>query len=55
MKKRARKSWSLRQQFVRIGESRGDFVAITEGLKAGEMVASDGRFQIAQRHGRDDQ
>jgi membrane fusion protein (multidrug efflux system) len=36
----------LRQQFVRLGESRGDFVAITEGLKAGEIVVSTGVFKL---------
>jgi membrane fusion protein, multidrug efflux system len=37
---------SLRQQFVRIGESRGDFVSIKEGLKAGEMVVATGVFKL---------
>ena len=36
----------LRQQFVRIGESRGDFVAITEGLKTGETLVSTGVFKL---------
>jgi len=36
----------LRQQFVRIGEARGDFVAITQGLKSGEMVVSTGVFKL---------
>jgi membrane fusion protein (multidrug efflux system) len=36
----------IRQQFVRIGEARGDFVAITEGLKAGETVVSTGVFKL---------
>ena len=44
----------LRQQFIRTGETRGDFVAVTQGLKAGEQVVEHGRLQIAQRHaGRD--
>ena len=29
-----------RQQFVRLGEARGDFVAITEGVKAGQEVVT---------------
>ena len=36
----------LRQQFVRLGEARGDFVAVTEGLKAGEEVVSTGAFKL---------
>ena len=36
----------LRQQFVRLGETRGDFVAVTEGLKAGQEVVSTGAFKL---------
>lgn len=36
----------LRQQFVRVGETRGDFVAVTKGLKTGEQVASTGVFKL---------
>lgn len=36
----------LRQQFIRTGETRGDFVAVTQGLKAGEQVASTGVFKL---------
>jgi membrane fusion protein (multidrug efflux system) len=36
----------LRQQFVRLGEKRGDFVAVTSGLKAGETVVSTGAFKL---------
>ncbi|HSU86673.1 MAG TPA: efflux RND transporter periplasmic adaptor subunit [Chthoniobacterales bacterium] len=36
----------LRQQFIRTGETRGDFVAVTEGLKPGEQVASTGVFKL---------
>ena len=36
----------LRQQFVRLGERRGDFVAITQGLKEGELVVSTGVFKL---------
>ncbi len=42
MKKRS----TLRQQFVRTGETRGDFVAVTEGLKEGEQVVSTGVFKL---------
>jgi len=36
----------LRQQFIRTGETRGDFVAVTKGLNAGEQVASTGVFKL---------
>ncbi len=36
----------LRQAFVRLAETRGDFVAITKGLKAGEQIASTGVFKL---------
>lgn len=44
--KTGKETQSLRQAFVRIGESRGDFVSITEGLKAGEAVVSTGVFKL---------
>ncbi len=36
----------LRQQFVRLGQARGDFVDITSGLKAGETVVTSGVFKL---------
>jgi len=36
----------LRQQFVKLGEKRGDFVAVTAGLKDGETVVSSGVFKL---------
>ena len=36
----------VRQQPVRIGEKRGDFAAVTSGLKAGETVVSSGVFKL---------
>jgi membrane fusion protein, multidrug efflux system len=36
----------IRQQFVRVGEARGDLVAITQGLKAGETIVSTGVFKL---------
>jgi membrane fusion protein (multidrug efflux system) len=36
----------LRQQFVRLGEKRGDFVAIREGLSEAETVVSVGVFKL---------
>ncbi len=44
--KTGKESQVIRQQFVRVGEGRGDFVAITQGLKAGEMVVSTGVFKL---------
>ncbi|HEX5063647.1 MAG TPA: efflux RND transporter periplasmic adaptor subunit [Kofleriaceae bacterium] len=35
-----------RQQFVRLGVARGDFVAISEGVKAGQQVVSIGGFKL---------
>ena len=36
----------VRQQFVRVGERRGDFVAVTAGVKEGDSVASTGVFKL---------
>jgi membrane fusion protein (multidrug efflux system) len=35
-----------RQKFVRLGDRRGDFVAVTSGLEAGERVVSSGAFKL---------
>jgi membrane fusion protein, multidrug efflux system len=35
-----------RQKFVRLGERRGDFVAVEAGLDAGEKVVSSGAFKL---------
>src|SRR6185295_17574781 len=35
-----------RQQFVRLGESRGDFVAVADGVKPGQEVVSAGAFKL---------
>lgn len=35
-----------RQQFVRLGKSRGDFIEIADGIKAGEQVVSAGAFKL---------
>lgn len=34
------------QRFVRLGERRGDFVEVTNGLTAGEVVANNGAFKL---------
>ena len=36
----------LRQQFVRLGGARGDFVNVIDGLKAGETVVTSGVFKL---------
>jgi len=36
----------LRQQFIRLGVKRGDFVAVTSGLQGGETVVSTGAFKL---------
>jgi membrane fusion protein (multidrug efflux system) len=36
----------LQQQFVRLGEKRGDFVAINSGIKQGETIVSTGVFKL---------
>jgi membrane fusion protein, multidrug efflux system len=35
-----------RQRFVRLGERRGDFVAVVSGLQPGETVVSNGAFKL---------
>lgn len=49
--KTGKDSLALRQQFVRTGETRGDFVAVTDGLKEGEEIVSTGVFKM--RNGMD--
>lgn len=34
------------QRFIKIGESRGDFVAVTQGLAAGDVVATSGLLKL---------
>ena len=36
----------LRQQFVQLGRARGDYVDVTDGLKAGETVVTSGEFKL---------
>jgi membrane fusion protein (multidrug efflux system) len=36
----------LRQQFVRLGRARGDFLDVTDGLKVGETVVTSGVFKL---------
>lgn len=37
---------TVRQQFVRLGVKRGDFVAVTSGLKLGDTIVSAGVFKL---------
>lgn len=37
---------TLRQQFVRLGEKRGDFTAVVSGLEPGQTVVSTGVFKL---------
>jgi membrane fusion protein (multidrug efflux system) len=37
---------AVRQQFAKLGEKRGDFVAIVSGLKEGDTVVSTGVFKL---------
>jgi membrane fusion protein (multidrug efflux system) len=41
-----KKVQAARQQFVRSGESRGDFVTVLDGVKAGQEVVSTGAFKL---------
>jgi len=49
--KTGKDSLVLRQQFIRTGETRGDFVAVTDGLKVGDEIVSTGVFKL--RNGMD--
>jgi len=40
-----------RQQFVRVGEARGDYVAILDGVAAGQEVVSAGGFKLRNGSG----
>jgi membrane fusion protein, multidrug efflux system len=44
--KTGKESQTIRQQFVRVGEARGDFVSVTTGLKAGDTVVGTGVFKL---------
>jgi membrane fusion protein (multidrug efflux system) len=44
--KSGKESQVLRQQFIRTGETRGDFVTVTDGLKAGDVVVGSGVFKL---------
>ena len=44
--KTGKEAQTIRQQFVRVGEARGDFVSILDGLKPNEMIVSTGVFKL---------
>ncbi|OGQ98659.1 MAG: efflux transporter periplasmic adaptor subunit [Deltaproteobacteria bacterium RIFOXYD12_FULL_55_16] len=44
--KTGRPALAVRQQFIRLGERRGDFVAVTSGLETGATVVSSGVFKL---------
>jgi membrane fusion protein (multidrug efflux system) len=44
--KTGKESQTIRQQFVRVGEARGDFVSIIDGLKPNETIVSTGVFKL---------
>ena len=44
--KTGKETQTIRQQFVKIGEARGDLVAITDGLKANETIVGTGVFKL---------
>ena len=44
--KTGQESQVIRSQVVRVGEARGDFVAIADGLKAGDVIVSTGVFKL---------
>ncbi len=44
--KRDEPSLVIEQRFVRLGEARGDYVEVMDGLKAGEKVVTSGVFKL---------
>ncbi len=45
-KDKASGALKARQQFVRLGKARGDFIEILDGIKAGDIVVSAGAFKL---------
>jgi membrane fusion protein (multidrug efflux system) len=44
--KTGKEGQAIRQQFVRVGEARGDFVSIADGLKPNETIVGTGVFKL---------
>jgi membrane fusion protein (multidrug efflux system) len=45
-KDNSKEELAVRQQFIRTGPARGDFVSVESGLKAGDRVVSAGIFKL---------
>jgi membrane fusion protein, multidrug efflux system len=45
-KDNAKSGLAVRQQFIRTGRTRGDFVSVGSGLKVGERIVSAGIFKL---------
>jgi membrane fusion protein, multidrug efflux system len=41
-----KKQLTVRQQIVRLGEQKGDFVAVTSGIKEGDTIVTSGVFKL---------
>ena len=39
-------AYSIKQQFIRLGEKNGDFIAVVDGLETGQTVVSTGVFKL---------
>ena len=39
-------AYSIKQQFIRLGEKSGDFIAVVDGLETGQTVVSTGVFKL---------
>ena len=37
----------MRQSFIKTGSTRGDFVAVTDGIKAGDEVVTAGQIKLS--------
>jgi membrane fusion protein (multidrug efflux system) len=44
--KTSKAQYQVRQQFIRTGRTRGDFVAVQSGLKGGEKIVNAGLFKL---------
>ena len=44
--KTGKETQTIRQQFVKIGEARGDLISIVDGLKANETIVGTGVFKL---------
>ncbi len=45
-KDKAQPALTVRQQFIRLGRARGDFLSVESGLKPGERIVSSGIFKL---------